>query len=145
VQVNGNDGHVGRPRWSLSPGACSLPGFLMDSPAQQPPTVDQFLIVFVTVPDGEVAARVGRTLVEEKLAACVNIVPGLRSIYEYGGKVCDDAEVLCLFKTRRALYPALRDRLTALHPYEVPEIIAVLLAEGNAPYLAWLANGTRSP
>lgn len=102
-----------------------------------------FLVVLVTMPDGDTAARAGRTLVEEKLAACVNIVPGLRSIYEYGGKLCDDAEVLCLFKTRRTLYPALRDRLAALHPYEVPEIIALTLAEGNAAYLAWLAAGTQ--
>jgi periplasmic divalent cation tolerance protein len=103
---------------------------------------EDFLVVLVTMPDGETAARVGRTLVEERLAACVNVIPGLRSIYEYGGKLCDDAEVLCLFKTRRALYPTLRDRLTALHPYQVPEIIALALAEGNAPYLAWLAAGT---
>jgi periplasmic divalent cation tolerance protein len=102
-----------------------------------------FLVVLVTMPDGDTAARVGRTLVEEKLAACVNVIPGLRSIYEYDGKLCDDAEVLCLFKTRRQLYPALRDRLTALHPYQVPEIIALTLAEGNAAYLAWLAAGTQ--
>jgi periplasmic divalent cation tolerance protein len=101
-----------------------------------------FVIVLVTLPDADTAARLGRTVVEEKLAACVNVIPGLRSIYVYGGKLCDDAEVLCLFKTRQALYPALRDRLTGLHPYEVPEIIAVPLAEGNAPYLAWLAQGT---
>ena len=101
-----------------------------------------FLVVLVTMPDGDTAARLGRTLVKEQLAACVNVIPGLRSIYRYEGKLCDDAEVLCLFKTRRALYPALRDRVTALHPYQVPEIIALSLAEGNAPYLAWLAAGT---
>jgi periplasmic divalent cation tolerance protein len=103
---------------------------------------DEFVMVFVTMPDADVAARVGRTVVEERLAACVNVIPGLRSIYEYGGKLCDDAEVLCLFKTRRALYPALRDRLAGLHPYEVPELIAVPFAEGNEAYLAWLAAGT---
>jgi periplasmic divalent cation tolerance protein len=104
-----------------------------------------FLVVLVTVPDAEIGARLGRTLVEEQLAACVNVIPGLRSIYHYGGKLCDDAEALCLLKTRRALYPALRDRVAALHPYEVPEIIALPLVEGNAPYLAWLAAGTRTP
>ena len=106
---------------------------------------EEFLVVLVTMPDADTAARVGRALVEEKLAACVNVIPGLRSIYEYGGKLCDDAEVLCLIKTRRALYPALRDRVTTLHPYEVPEIIGLPLAEGNAPYLAWLADVTRAP
>ena len=104
-----------------------------------------FLVVLVTVPDAESAARLGRTVVEEKLAACVNVIPGLRSIYEYEGKLCDEAEALCLFKTRRALYPALRDRLAGLHPYQVPEIIALPFAEGNEPYLAWLAAGTRPP
>src|SRR5690348_23478 len=111
---------------------------MADSPAD-------FIVVLATMPDADTAARIGRTLVEEKLAACVNVIPGLRSIYEYGGKLCDDAEALCLFKTRRALYPALRDRVAALHPYEVSEIIALPLAEGNAPYLAWLAAGTRTP
>jgi periplasmic divalent cation tolerance protein len=109
------------------------------------PSPTDFVLVLVTMPEGETAARVGRTLVEEQLAACVNVIPGLRSIYQYGGKLCDDAEVLCLFKTRRTLYPALRDRMTELHPYEVPEIIALPLAEGNAPYLAWLLAGTRAP
>jgi periplasmic divalent cation tolerance protein len=104
-----------------------------------------FVVVLVTMPDADTAARLGRTAVEERLAACVNVIPALRSIYEYGGKLCDDAEVLCLFKTRRALYPALRDRLASLHPYEVPELIAVPLAEGNEAYLAWLAAGTAPP
>jgi periplasmic divalent cation tolerance protein len=109
------------------------------------PAPADFLVVLVTVPDADTAARVGRTVVEERLAACVNIVPGLRSIYEFEGKMCDDAEALCLFKTRRALYGALRDRVAALHPYQVPEIIALPLAAGNAAYLAWLAEGTRPP
>src|SRR5205814_1937455 len=96
------------------------------------------LIVLVTVPDADTGARLGRTLVEERLAACVNVVPGLRSIYAWQGKICDEAEALCLVKTRRALYPALRDRVAALHPYEVPEIIGLRPAEGNAPYLSWI-------
>lgn len=109
-----------------------------------PPSPDLFVVVLVTMPDAETAARVGRTLVEERLAACVNVIPGLRSIYVFEGKLCDDAEALCLLKTRRALYPALRDRLAGLHPYQVPEIIALPLVEGNAPYLAWLAAGTQA-
>ena len=127
MQVNGNHGLE-----SVSP--------MADSPA-----ASDFVLVLVTVPDADTGARVGRAVVEEKLAACVNVVPGLRSIYEWDSKLCDESEALCLFKTRRALYPALRERVSALHPYEVPEIIAVSLADGNAPYLAWLAGGTRSP
>lgn len=106
---------------------------------------EQFVLVLVTAPSQEVAAELARAVVGEELAACVNVIPGLRSIYRWDGKVTDDAEVLCLMKTRRALYPALRDRVGALHPYQVPEIIAVPLAEGNAPYLTWLAASTRQP
>jgi periplasmic divalent cation tolerance protein len=103
---------------------------------------DEFVLVLVTVPDAEAGARIGRALVEARLAACVNIVPAVRSIYEWAGNVNDEGEALCLIKSRRELYPALRDRVSAMHPYEVPEIVALSLAEGNAPYLAWLAAGT---
>jgi periplasmic divalent cation tolerance protein len=108
------------------------------------PAATDFLVVLVTAPDVETAARIGRTVVEERLAACVNVIPGLRSIYEFEGQLCDEAEALCLFKTRRSLYPALRDRVSALHPYQVPEVIALPLAEGNAPYLTWLLAATGS-
>jgi periplasmic divalent cation tolerance protein len=103
---------------------------------------EDFLLVLVTAPDSDTAARLGRALVDERLAACVNIVPGLRSIYVWQEKACDEAEVLCLVKTRRALYPALRDRVAALHPYDTPEIIGLPLAAGNDRYLAWLAAQT---
>lgn len=104
------------------------------------------LVVLMTAPDAETAARVGRTLVEERLAACVNLVPGVRSIYQWQGAVQDEGEVLCLIKTRRALYPALRDRLAGgLHPYQVPEILGLTPAEGNAPYLRWIFESTRAP
>jgi periplasmic divalent cation tolerance protein len=102
-------------------------------------------MVFVTVPDPETGARVGRALVEEGLAACVNVIPGLRSIYAWQGEIRDDAEALCLVKTRRAFYPRLCERLAALHPYEVPEIIGLVPDEGNAPYLRWLLDSTRAP
>jgi periplasmic divalent cation tolerance protein len=75
----------------------------------------------------------------------VNILPGLRSIYAWEGKVCDEGEVLCVIKTRRALFAAVRERVVSLHPYEVPEIIALPLVEGSAPYLAWLRDETRAP
>jgi periplasmic divalent cation tolerance protein len=103
------------------------------------------LIVFVTVPDAEVGARIGRTLVEERLAACVNILPSLRSIYLWKGAVADEAEALCLIKTRPALFARLETRLRELHPYEVPEILALKPALGNADYLRWLTEATRDP
>lgn len=106
---------------------------------------DAFVLVLVTVPNLDVAATIARAVVDEKLAACVNIVPGLRSIYAWQGKVCDEAEVLCMMKTRRALFSALRDRVIALHPYDVPEVIALPLGDASAPYLAWLDSETRTP
>ena len=109
------------------------------------PQPSDFIVVFVTAPSSEVAANLAKTLVTEKLVACVNSLPGLRSIYMWEDKVCDEEEVLCVLKTRRELFPALRDRVTALHPFQVPEIIALPLVDGSAPYLAWLRDETRAP
>ena len=102
-----------------------------------------FVVVLMTAPDADVAGRIASTLVDERLVACVNILPGLRSLYRWEGKLCDEGEVLCLMKTRLDLFPALRDRIAALHPYQVPEIIALPLAAGSAPYLDWVCQSTR--
>jgi periplasmic divalent cation tolerance protein len=102
----------------------------------------EVLVVLVTAPSAEKAAEIARTLVEERLAACGNVVPGLRSIYRWEGKVQEDAEALLVLKTTRARFEALRDRVLALHPYEVPEVIALTVAAGSAPYLAWIAAET---
>jgi periplasmic divalent cation tolerance protein len=100
------------------------------------------LELHITAPDVDVAARLGRTLVEEGLAACVNIVPGVRSIYKWQGRLCDDNEVLCLCKTRAALFERVRQRVLELHPYEVPEILAFAVEEGSPAYMAWLREST---
>ncbi|MFP2929784.1 divalent-cation tolerance protein CutA [Pyxidicoccus sp. 3LG] len=102
------------------------------------------ILVLVTAPSADKAAELARTLVEEQLAACGNIVPGLRSIYRWEGKVQDEPEVLLLLKTRSALFEALRARIVALHPYQVPEVLRVDVADGHAPYLAWILDSTRS-
>lgn len=102
------------------------------------------ILVLVTAPSADKAAELARTLVEEQLAACGNILPGLRSIYRWEGKVQDDAEALILFKTRAALFDALRSRLVSLHPYQVPEVLRVDIADGHAPYLAWILDNTRA-
>jgi periplasmic divalent cation tolerance protein len=96
------------------------------------------LVVLTTIGDADAAARLGRALVDERLAACVNIVGPLRSIYRWQGAVADEAEVLCLIKTTTEAWPRLRARVVELHPYEVPEIIALPLGDGHAPYLDWL-------
>jgi periplasmic divalent cation tolerance protein len=98
------------------------------------------LVVLSTFPDADKAAQVARVLVEERLAACVNLVATVRSIYRWQGAVQDDAESLAIIKTTRERYPALAARLAELHPYDVAEIIALPLADGHPPYLAWLAG-----
>jgi periplasmic divalent cation tolerance protein len=101
------------------------------------------LLVLVTAPSAEKAAELARALVEERLAACGNVVPGLRSIYRWEGAVHDEAEALLLLKTTRARLEALRARVIELHPYEVPEVLAFAADAGSAPYLAWVADSTR--
>jgi periplasmic divalent cation tolerance protein len=100
-------------------------------------------VVFCTCP-AEAAKGLARQLVEEHLVACVNIVPGLTSIYRWEGKVCEDGESLLVIKTRAELMARLSARIVELHPYEVPEVIALPLAagEGNPAYLDWLMEQT---
>jgi periplasmic divalent cation tolerance protein len=98
--------------------------------------------VHITAPDAEQAAAMARTLVDEGLVACVNIVAGVRSIYRYEGKICDEPEVLCVAKTRKELFGRLAARVRQLHPYEVPEILSFEVDEGSAAYLDWLRAST---
>jgi periplasmic divalent cation tolerance protein len=100
------------------------------------------LELHVTMPDTARATVLARALVEEGLAACVNIVPGVRSIYRWQGKLQEDEEVLCLIKTRPAVFDRARARILALHPYEVPEILAFAVDDGSPTYLAWLQEST---
>jgi periplasmic divalent cation tolerance protein len=97
------------------------------------------LVVLVTAPDAETAADLARGLVEERLAACGNVLPGLRSIYRWEGEVHDEPEVLLVLKTTRARFEALRLAVLRRHPYQVPEVIALPVEAGSAPYLAWLS------
>jgi periplasmic divalent cation tolerance protein len=92
-----------------------------------------------TAPDADTGARIARALVEERLAACVNLVPAVRSIYRWQGRVEDEAEVLLVIKTRAERVDALAARLRALHPYELPELVALPVVAGLAPYLDWVA------
>lgn len=101
-----------------------------------------YVVCFVTTPGAEVSETLSKTLVSESLCACVNILPGLRSIYRWQGKICDDGEQLLLIKTRRERVPDLIARVRSLHPYEVPEIIALPIETGHEPYLAWIGEMT---
>ena len=89
----------------------------------------------------ETASRIARALVEEGAAACVNIVPGIRSIYRWQGKLCDDGELLLVIKTTEARFEEVRLQIRALHTYELPEVIAVPITAGDAQYLGWLSEG----
>jgi periplasmic divalent cation tolerance protein len=101
------------------------------------------VVVLVTVPTPEAGADLVRALVDEGLAACGNVLPGVRSIYRWAGEIHDDAEALLLLKTERRLVPALKDRLPALHPYQVPELLVLPVEDGLAPYLAWVGQSVR--
>ena len=100
------------------------------------------LVVLVTCPNRRVGETIGRTVVHERLAACVNVIPGLASIYRWEGKICKDTEALLVIKTRRTRLPALIRRVEGLHPSSVTEIIALPLVGGSAPYLTWVREST---
>jgi periplasmic divalent cation tolerance protein len=101
------------------------------------------LLVLCNTPDAECAARIAHALVEQGLAACVNILAPCHSVYRWQGKIEEATEIPLLIKTTALAYPALEEHLRELHPYEVPEIIAVPLAAGLPAYLAWVTEETR--
>jgi periplasmic divalent cation tolerance protein len=101
-------------------------------------------VALVTAPSPTVGADLCRALVEERLAACGNVVPGVRSIYRWEGQVVDEAEVLLVLKTVREKVPELIARTRELHPYKVPEILVLDVEAGNMPYLEWVTRETGS-
>ncbi len=103
------------------------------------------LVVFVTAPSHESAEQIAAPLLEKRLAACVNIVPGVRSHYLWQGKIAHDDEVLLVIKTHQARFSALEAEIKAVHPYEVPEIIALPIVAGSADYLAWIDDSVGVP
>lgn len=107
--------------------------------------MNEILVVFSTFPDAASARQVGTLLVERQLAACVNLVSAVESIYRWQGKVETAAEVLAIFKTTTTAWPAFQHALSESHPYEVPEIIALNPAEVAEPYWAWIVNNVPPP
>ena len=98
----------------------------------------EMLLAFSTFGSEEEAARVVRTLVEERLIACGNLIPGVRSLYRWQGKLADEREVVAIMKTRKQDWAVLLSRLHELHSYDTPELVAVRIAAGAPKYLAWL-------
>jgi periplasmic divalent cation tolerance protein len=104
----------------------------MSSPTQP------LLVVLCTCPSPEEARRISRDLVEARLAACVNVVPGVESIYRWNGVVEMATESLLVIKTSAERFPALKSAIQELHSYDVPEMIALRVEDGSEPYLSWL-------
>lgn len=101
-------------------------------------------VVLATAPDETVAERIATTLLEEQLAACVNLLPAVRSIYRWQGKIERAEEVQLIIKTRESRVDALIERIAALHPYDTPEILVLPVAAGGARYLSWIREETRT-
>ncbi len=97
-----------------------------------------YLLVLSTCPDRPTASTIAQALVSARLAACVNIVEGLTSVYAWQGSIQNDTECLLLAKTRRDRFESLRDELVRLHPYELPEVVAVAIDAGLPGYLSWI-------
>lgn len=101
------------------------------------------IVVYVTVPNKEAGKKLAASIVKERLAACVNRVPGVESVYEWKGEIQTDSEELLIIKTRESLLGALTEHVKANHEYDVPEVIAMPITGGNTQYLEWLTNSTR--
>lgn len=101
------------------------------------------VFAYVTVASWDEGRQIGRALVEERLAACINLVPGMTSIYRWEGKVEETNEVVLIAKTRAELFEPLADRVRSLHSYKVPCILELPVGRGNPSYLDWLTEGTK--
>ncbi len=103
------------------------------------------LVVLCTCPDKATAKAIAEPLLAERLAACVNLLDGVRSLYRWQGQLCDEPEVQLIIKSRQAHWPTLADRIVQLHPYEVPEILALPVTQGLPAYLNWIQEETPTP
>ena len=104
--------------------------------------MSETMVVLVTAPTAEKAAEIARVVVEEKLAACGSVLPGVRSIYRWQGEIHDEAEALLVLKVPRKRLQELSDRVVKLHPYEVPEVIGLAIEGGNEKYIDWIIQCT---
>ena len=104
---------------------------------------EKYITIFVTAPPDKVV-DLARTMVQERLVACANIISGVRSIYAWDGDIHDDSESLMIMKTRASLLEAVRRRVIQLHPYDVPEVITLPIIDGHAPYMRWISDSTKA-
>jgi periplasmic divalent cation tolerance protein len=103
------------------------------------------ILILATTDSEESAHRIAAALVEAREAACVSVLPGIRSIYRWQGKVCDEGELLLLIKTVAGEFEAVRTRIRQLHPYQVPEVIALPMMAGDPDYVRWLREQVDAP
>ncbi len=101
------------------------------------------VVVFVTVPSEKEGVFLGRTLVEQRLVACATLIPNVRSIFQWEGKISEERECLLVLKSRTEVYDALEAAVKAHHSYDVPEIIALPILQGSAEYLSWIREMTK--
>ncbi len=101
------------------------------------------LLVYVTAPDLDTAKTIARTVIEKKLAACANILPGSQSIFNWQGKIDETSEIPIVFKTTQIVYPELEGAIVSLHPYECPCILALPVNQGFAPFLDWIRESVK--
>ncbi len=102
----------------------------------------KYITILVTTPDNTTAERIAYQLLEKKLAACINIVPNLTSIYKWMGKIETSQETLMIIKTKTELFEEIKKEIRRIHPYQVPEIISIPIQDGNKEYLKWIEEET---
>ncbi len=105
--------------------------------------MDNYVVIYITTGSIDEAKMIGRALVEEKLAACSNIISPIQSIYSWQGEICNDKEALMILKSRKKLFKKIVKRVEELHSYDVPEIIAIPIIEGSSKYLSWINDETK--
>jgi periplasmic divalent cation tolerance protein len=105
-----------------------------------PVAKSEIIIVFVTVPGLREGSRISKAILTSRLAACVNVIPGVQSIYKWKGKIVQEKEAMLVLKTTRLRYRKLEQKIKELHPYEVPEVIAIPLICGSSQYVEWVTR-----
>lgn len=104
---------------------------------------NEYVIIFNTCPGSITAKQIAQDLVANGLAACVNVIPSIKSYFKWGNQIKNETEYLLIIKTRRENYPAIEKKIQSLHPYELPEVIAVPITDGSRGYLDWINQFTK--
>lgn len=104
---------------------------------------NEYLVVLVTAPGEDKASEMAHSLLEDGLCACINITPKIRSVYKWQGNIVDEEESLLIIKTKKELFEDLKERIINIHPFDVPEVIALPIAEGSKRYLDWIEDSVK--